>query len=75
MNTMTTPDNPTMESLQLENVQLKAKLAWYEEQFRLHQHQKFAASSERFEQSGSQLFNEPEAIGSKSLLKSLRLKQ
>lgn len=61
MNTMTTPDSPTMESLQLENVQLKAKLAWYEEQFRLHQHQKFSASSERFEGQAS-LFNEPEAV-------------
>ena len=31
MNTITTPDSPTFESLQPENVQLKAKLAWYEE--------------------------------------------
>ena len=61
MNTMTTPDSPTIESLQLENVQLRARLAWYEEQFRLHQHQKFAASSERFEGQES-LFNEPEAL-------------
>ena len=60
MNTITTPDSPTFESLQLENVQLKAKLAWYEEQFRLHQHKKFSASSERFEDQG-QLFNEAEA--------------
>ena len=62
MNTMTTPDNPTTESLQLEIVQLKAKLAWYEEQFRLHQHQKFAASSERFEGQAS-LFNEAGIAG------------
>lgn len=61
MNTMTTPDIPTIESLQFENVQLKAKLAWYEEQFRLHQHKKFSASSERFESQES-LFNEPEAL-------------
>ncbi len=62
---MTTPDKPTIESLQFENVQLKAKLAWYEEQFRLHQHQKFAASSERFEGQES-LFNEPELLDEES---------
>lgn len=61
MNMMTTPDSPTIESLQLEVVQLKVKLAWYEEQFRLHQHKKFGASSERFEDQG-QLFNEAEEL-------------
>ncbi|WP_404831126.1 transposase [Endozoicomonas euniceicola] len=28
---------------------MKAKLAWYEKQFRLYQHKKFGSSSERFE--------------------------
>ena len=49
MNTMTTPDTNAIESLQLEIIQLKAKLAWYEEQFRLHQHKQFGTSSERLQ--------------------------
>lgn len=61
MNTMTMPDTLTFESLQLENAQLKVKLAWYEEQFRLHQHKKFGASSERFDPQET-LFNEAEAL-------------
>ncbi|WP_407648057.1 transposase [Endozoicomonas gorgoniicola] len=39
-----------------EIIQLKTKLAWYEEQFRLYQHKKFGSSSERFEDQGL-LFN------------------
>ena len=58
---MTTPDINAIESLQLEVTQLKAKLAWYEEQFRLYQQKKFGASSERFEDQG-QLFNEVEEL-------------
>ncbi|MCW7551678.1 IS66 family transposase [Endozoicomonas gorgoniicola] len=61
MNTITTPDSPTFESLQLEIIQLKTKLAWYEEQFRLYQHKKFGSSSERFEDQGL-LFNEAEEL-------------
>ncbi len=60
MNTLTVPAQ-TFEDLQLENTQLKVKLAWYEEQFRLNRHQQFAASSERFDGQG-QLFNEAEAL-------------
>ncbi len=63
-----TPDNALVEALQcenenlqLENVELKAKLAWYQEQFKLAQHKRFAASSEREEGQG-QLFNEAEAL-------------
>lgn len=56
----TKPPEPDLESLQLEITQLKAKLAWYEEQFRLKQHQHFAASSEQLDQ--GQLFNEPETL-------------
>ena len=61
MNKTTTPDTATIESLQLENAELKAKVAWYEEQFRLYQHKKFGASSERFEHQ-EELFNEAEAL-------------
>lgn len=61
MNTTTTPDIATIESLQLEVTQLKAKVAWYEEQFRLYQYKKFGASSERLEHQEG-LFNEAEAL-------------
>lgn len=47
----------TFEDLQLKVTRLEAKLAWYEEQFRLNRHQQFAASCERFEGQGL-LFNE-----------------
>ena len=60
MNTTTLPESP-FEALQLEIAQLKAKLAWYEEQFRLAKQKQFAASSERFE-GQSLLFNEAEAL-------------
>ena len=50
-----------IENLQFEVVELKAKLAWYQEQFKLTQHKRFAASSEREEGQG-QLFNEAEAV-------------
>ncbi|WP_299733781.1 IS66 family transposase [uncultured Endozoicomonas sp.] len=51
----------TLEDLQLKVTQLEAKLAWYEEQFRLSKHQQFGASSERFEGQGV-LFNEAETL-------------
>ena len=49
------------ENLQFEVIELKAKVAWYEEQHRLSQHKRFGASSERYEGQG-QLFNEAEAL-------------
>ena len=49
------------ENLQLENVELKAKVAWYEEQFRLSQHKRFGATSERHQDQGL-LFNEAETM-------------
>ena len=60
MNTITVPAE-TFEDLQLKVTQLEAKLAWYEEQFRLQKHQQFGASSERFEGQGL-LFNEVETL-------------
>ena len=65
MNTITLPAQ-TLEDLQLENTQLKAKLSWYEEQFRLQKHQQFGASSERFEGQGL-LFNEAETLDEEEL--------
>ena len=61
MKTITVPAQ-TFEGLQLKVTQLEAKLAWYEEQFRLQKHQQFGASSERFEGQG-QLFNENRGAG------------
>ncbi len=61
MNTISTPNISSIETLQLENIQLKEKLAWYEEQFRLYKHQQYSASSERSDEQG-QLFNEPEEL-------------
>ena len=60
MNSITVPTQ-TFEDLQLKVTQLEAKLAWYEEQFRLQKHQQFGASSERFEGQGL-LFNEAETL-------------
>ncbi|MCW2279428.1 transposase [Heliophilum fasciatum] len=50
------------EQLAQQNTELTAKLKWYEEQFRLQQHRRFGASSERSEpeQDQLQLFNEAE---------------
>jgi transposase len=45
-----------------ENEELKAKLRWYEEQFRLAQHRRFAASSEKTHPDQLMLFNEAEAV-------------
>ncbi len=53
------------ENLQLENAELKAKLTWYEEQFRLYKHKQFGAASERHEGQGN-LFNEAEAVDDES---------
>ncbi len=58
---MTTPHINNIEILQQENIQLKEKLAWYEEQFRLYKHQQFSASSEHSDEQG-QLFNESEEL-------------
>lgn len=44
-----------------ENEELKARLRWYEEQFRLSQHRRFAASSEKTHPDQLLLFNETEA--------------
>ncbi len=43
MNTISTPNISSIETLQLENIQLKEKLAWYEEQFRLYKHLQYSA--------------------------------
>lgn len=76
---MTIPVNdPTLENLQQQNqskdqhirkleqqnAELSAKLQWYEEQFRLAQHQRFGASSEKTsaEQLELNLFNEAEVL-------------
>ncbi|AIQ14919.1 IS66 family transposase [Paenibacillus durus] len=76
---MTTPANdPTLENLQQQNqskdqhirkleqqnAELSAKLEWYEEQFRLAQHRRFGASSEKTspEQLELNLFNEAEVL-------------
>lgn len=53
------------ENLQLENAELKAKLTWYEEQFRLYKHKQFGSASERHEGQGN-LFNEAEAVEDES---------
>lgn len=47
--------------LQLQVDELTAKGKWYEEQFRLSQHKKFGASSERTRPDQLQLFNEAES--------------
>ena len=40
--------------------ELNAQLSWYEEQFRLHQNKRFAASQDTAGDEQGQLFNEPE---------------
>ncbi|CAB3395977.1 transposase [Kyrpidia spormannii] len=51
-----------IQRLEQENAELAAKVAWYEEQFRLSQRRRFAASSERSKTTSEQLelFNEAE---------------
>lgn len=51
-----------MNKLTRENAELKAKLRWYEEQFRLAQRQRFAPSSEQTHPDQLLLFNEAEAV-------------
>ena len=73
---MTTPTPPpTLEDLQQQNRQmqqqiteLNAKLKWYEEQFRLAQHKRFGASSEKShpDQLELPLFNEAEVLATPS---------
>jgi len=46
--------------LQQEKAELAAKLNWFEEQFRLNQHWRFAASSEKTDPEQISLFNESE---------------
>ncbi|WP_397379437.1 IS66 family transposase [Paenibacillus sp. YYML68] len=65
------PDSPTLEELQQQNkkleeqnVELSAKLKWYEEQFRLAQQKRFGSSSEKThpDQLELNLFNEAEML-------------
>ena len=67
---MTTSDRQELKRLQKENAllerqqrNLKAKVAWFEEQFRLLRHKQYGSSSERFEGQAA-LFNEIEEAGS-----------
>ncbi len=47
--------------LEQQNAEFMTKVHWFEEQFRLHQHRQFGASSEKTNQDQQQLFNEAEA--------------
>jgi transposase len=53
-----------VEKLEQQNAELSAKLKWYEEQFRLAQHKRFSASSEKThpDQMELNLFNEAEVL-------------
>ncbi len=62
MNTTATPNINSLEALQQEVIVLKEKLAWYEEQFRLHKQQQFGASIGRSDQQEQLVFNEPEKL-------------
>lgn len=53
--------------LEQQNAELTAKLTWFEEQFRLSQHRKFGASSEKTNPDQLQLFNEAEVEEKPSL--------
>lgn len=77
MKTITTPSNSTtehrdpqkrIEELEKQNQELKVLVDWYKEQFRLKQHQKFGASSEKYidGQIELPLFNEAEITASPS---------
>jgi transposase len=46
-NAQTSPTEPTIESLQAQIEELKAKIKWYEEQSRLSQQKRFGSSSEK----------------------------
>ncbi|QGQ97671.1 IS66 family transposase [Paenibacillus psychroresistens] len=68
METTTDTSHPTIEELQQQNIklakqnaELSAKLAWFEEQFRLSQKKQFGASSERTHPDQLDLFNEAES--------------
>jgi transposase len=50
-----------VQDYQLTVEQLQEKLSWYEEQFRLFQHKRFGASSEKYPEQ-MELFNEAESI-------------
>jgi transposase len=54
----------TIAKLEQQNAELTAKLQWYEEQFRLAQHKRFGASSEKThpDQMELNLFNEAEVL-------------
>lgn len=56
----TTIPQPTREQLQQEITELKAKLAWFEEQFRLSKQRQFGSSSEKTNSDQCELFNEAE---------------
>ncbi|HET7657652.1 MAG TPA: IS66 family transposase [Bacillales bacterium] len=57
-----TPEQKRIETLENENQELKALVSWYKEHFRLNQHRKFGASSEKVptNQLELPLFNEAE---------------
>ncbi|RAK14929.1 transposase [Anoxybacillus vitaminiphilus] len=63
-NAQTSPTEPTIESLQAQIEELKAKIKWYEEQFRLSQQKRFGSSSEKTndDQMVLPLFNEAEQL-------------
>lgn len=50
--------------LEQQNAELSAKLKWYEDQFRLAQHKRFGASSEKTHPDQLDLFNEAEVLAS-----------
>lgn len=59
--------NDKYAKLEQENEQLKAKLNWYEEQFRLSKHKQFGKSSEQTHPDQLSLFNEAEAEADSSV--------
>jgi transposase len=52
------------EKLTQQNAELSAQLKWYQEQFRLAQHKRFGASSEKTHPDQLDLFNEAEVLAS-----------
>lgn len=65
LTTLTTEQySAQLAKLEQQNAELSAKLKWYEEQFRLAQHKRFGASSEKThpDQIELNLFNEAEVL-------------
>jgi len=54
------------ETLKSENAELKQKVSWLMEQFRLSQHRRFGASSEKSDYDQLNMFNEAEAFSDKN---------